>query len=184
MQEPRFRDSEGRMSSPNQTRKYFLDLYSWVLKEAGMKGDFFSELENFYNRFQDGRYLQLYSDVYPTLEKLKGSSIRLGILSNWSENLSLVLKRFKLDQYFSFSVVSAEVGLEKPNEKIFRIAISHANTSIGKILYVGDHPEEDILPAEKIGLDAILIDRYDKYVRYRLPSIRRLTDIPSLVGII
>ena len=63
------------------------------------------------------------------------------------------------------------------------MAIRRAETPIDRILYVGDYPDEDILPAERIGLDALLIDRYDKFGRYRLPSIRRLTDIPALVGL-
>ena len=109
--------------------------------------------------------------------------MRLGVLSNWSEHLSLVLERFDLDRYFSFLVVSAEVGCEKPDEKIFRMAIRAAETPINRILYVGDYPDEDVLPAERIGLDALLIDRYDKYGRYRLPSIKQLTDIPGLVGV-
>ncbi len=183
MEEPRFRLREGRMSTPDQTRQYFLDLYARVLNAAGVEGDLLPGLRKYYDRFQDGRYLDVYSDVRTTLESLKGHGVRLGVLSNWSEHLSLVLERFDLDRYFSFLVVSAEVGCEKPDEKIFRMAIRRAETPIDRILYVGDYPDEDILPAERIGLDALLIDRYDKFGRYRLPSIRQLTDIPGLVGL-
>ncbi len=183
MEEPRFRLREGRMSTPDQTRQYFLDLYARVLNAAGVEGDLLPGLRKYYDRFQDGRYLDVYSDVRPTLESLKGHGVRLGVLSNWSEHLFLVLERFDLYRYFSFLVVSAEVGCEKPDEKIFRMAIHRAETPIDRILYVGDYPDEDILPAERIGLDALLIDRYDKYGRYRLPSIKRLTDIPGLVGV-
>ena len=123
MEEPRFRLREGRMSTPDQTRQYFLDLYARVLNAAGVEGDLLPGLRKYYDRFQDGRYLDVYSDVRTTLESLKGHGVRLGVLSNWSEHLSLVLERFDLDRYFSFLVVSAEVGCEKPDEKIFRMAI-------------------------------------------------------------
>lgn len=182
-EEPRFRSREGRMSTPDQTRRYFLDLYAHVFKTAGIEGDLMPELQQYYDRFQDGRYLDVYGDVRPTLETLKARGVRLGVLSNWSEHLSLVLERLDLDRYFSFLVVSAEVGCEKPDEKIFRLAIERAETPIDRILYIGDYPEEDILPAERIGLDALLIDRYDKYGRYRLPTIRQLTDVPGLLGL-
>ena len=39
MEEPRFRLREGRMSTPGQTRQYFLDLYARVLNAAGVEGD-------------------------------------------------------------------------------------------------------------------------------------------------
>ena len=182
-EEPRFRSREGRMSTPVQTRRYFLDLYARVLNAAGIEGDLMPGLQQYYDRFQDGRYLDVYGDVRATLETLKARGVRLGVLSNWSEHLSLVLERLDLDRYFSFLVVSAEVGCEKPDEKIFRLAIERAETPIDRILYIGDYPEEDILPAERIGLDALLIDRYDKYGRYRLPTIRQLTDVPGLLGL-
>ena len=183
MKDSRFLLKEGRMSTPEQTRKYFLDLYLRVLNVAGVEGVLLPGLQRYYDRFQDGRFLDVYSDVRPTLATLKRSGVRLGVLSNWSEKLPIVLKRFDLDHYFSFLVVSADVGCEKPGENIFRLAIRHAETPLNQILYVGDYPEEDILPAERIGMDAILIDRYDKYQRYRLQSIRRLTDILGLMGL-
>ena len=182
-EEPRFRSREGRMSTPEQTRRYFLDLYARVLNAAGVEGDLMPGLQRYYDRFQDGRYLEVYGDVRPTLDALKARGLRLGVLSNWSEHLDLVLKRLGLDRYFSFLVVSAVAGCEKPDEKIFRMAVDRAETPIERILYIGDYPEEDILPAERIGLDALLIDRYEKYGRYRLPSIRRLTDVPGLIGL-
>ena len=183
MEEPRFRKRNGRMSTPEQTRRYFLDLYAHVFETAGIAGDLMPGLQRYYDRFQDGRYLDVYGDVRPTLEKLKGRGLRLGVLSNWSEHLALVLKRHDLDRYFSFLVVSAEAGCEKPDERIFRMAIDRAEAPVDRILYIGDYPEEDILPAERAGLDALLIDRYGKYGRYRLPSIRQLTDVPGLIGI-
>ena len=182
-EEPRFRKREGRMSTPEQTRRYFLDLYAHVFNRAGIEGDHLPGLQKYYDRFQDGRYLDVYGDVRPTLEKLRGRGVRLGVLSNWSEHLSLVLERHDLARYFSFLVVSAEAGCEKPDERIFRMAIDRAETPLDRILYIGDYPEEDILPAERVGLDALLIDRYDKYGRYRLPSIRQLTDVPGLIGL-
>ena len=181
--EPRFRKREGRMSTPEQTRRYFLDLYAHVFDTAGIEGDLLPGLQKYYDRFQDGRYLDVYGDVRSTLEALKVRGVRLGVLSNWSEHLALVFERFGLDRYFSFLVVSAEAGCEKPDEKIFRMAIDRAETPVERILYIGDYPEEDILPAERVGLDALLIDRYDKYGRYRLPSIRQLTDVPGLIGL-
>lgn len=183
MKEPRFSKRDGRMSTPEQTRRYFLDLYAHVFETAGIEGDLLPGLQRYYDRFQDGRYLDVYGDVRPTLEKLKGRGLRLGVLSNWSEHLSHVLKRHDLDRYFSFLVVSAEAGCEKPDERIFRMAIDRAEAPVDRILYIGDYPEEDILPAERVGLDALLIDRYEKYGRYRLPSIRHLTDVPGLIGL-
>jgi REG-2-like HAD superfamily hydrolase len=182
-EDPDRRLHKGRMSTPDQARRFWVDLYGGVLKEAGIPGNLKAGLERFYDRFQEGHFLDVYSDVRPTLDSLAAHGIRLGILSNWSEHLTDILERFDLSDYFAFTVISAEVGCEKPDGRIFDIAVSRANTPHDRILYIGDHPEEDIHPAQQIGIDALLIDRYDKHTRYRLPSIRQLTDIPQYVGI-
>jgi putative hydrolase of the HAD superfamily len=74
------------------------------------------------------------------------------------------------------------VGYEKPDGRIFDLAVQRAGAPHDRILYIGDHPEEDIEPARSLGIDALLIDRYDRHGRYRMPSIRRLTEIPAYVG--
>ena len=180
---PGRRRQKDRMSTPDQARRFWVKLYGSVLNEAGVNGDLKRGLEQFYDRFQEGRFLEVYSDVRPTLNTLSAHGIRLGLLSNWSEHLTDILDRFDLSNYFAFTVISAEVGCEKPDGRIFDITMSRADTPYDRILYIGDHPEEDIHPAQRIGVDALLIDRYDKHTRYRLPSIRQLTDIPRYVGI-
>ena len=182
-EDPDRRLHKGRMSTPDQARRYWVDLYSEVLNAAGITGDFEAGLDRFYDRFQEGHFLEVYSDVRPTLDCLADQGIRLGLLSNWSEHLTAILDRFDLSRYFAFTVISAEVGCEKPDGRIFDLAIARSETPHHRILYIGDHPEEDIRPARQIGIDALLIDRYDKHTHYRMPSIRQLTDIPRYVGI-
>jgi REG-2-like HAD superfamily hydrolase len=182
-EQPANRLSRGRMSTPDQARQFWIDLYAGVLREAGVAGDLREGLEGFYDRFQEGHFLEVYSDVRPTLDLLRRHGVRMGVLSNWSEHLGGILDRLGLGAYFAFLVVSAEVGCEKPDGRIFDMAVSRAGAPHNRILYVGDHPEEDIQPAQQIGVDALLIDRYDRHGRFRLPSIRRLTEVAAYVGI-
>ena len=43
------------MSTPEQTRRYFLYLYAHVFKTAGIEGDLLPGLQQSYARYQDGR---------------------------------------------------------------------------------------------------------------------------------
>ena len=181
--DPVVRLNRSRMSTPDQARQYWLDLYARVLKDVGVEGELNDGLQAFYDRFQEGIYLEVYSDARPTLDALQRSGVRMGVLSNWSEHLRTILDRLDLSRYFDFQVISAEVGCEKPEGRIFDLTVARADVPHNRILYIGDHPEEDIRPAQQIGIDALLIDRYDKHAAFRLPSIRQLTDTLRYVGI-
>lgn len=182
-EDPQVRLNRTRMSTPDQARTYWVDLYARVLGDAGVDGSLHHGLQVFYDRFQEGHYLEVYGDVRPTLDALRQCGIRMGVLSNWSEHLRGILSRLNLSDYFDFMTISAEVGCEKPEGRIFDLTVAMAEAPHHRILYIGDHPEEDIRPAQQIGIDALLIDRYDRHTHSRLPSIRRLTETIRYAGL-
>ena len=171
-----------RMTGPGEARQFWVELYEAVLRAAGVEGDIREGIDRFYDKFQEGHYLQVYSDVLPTLGALQEGGIRMGILSNWSEHLEDLLDKLRIRSYFEFVVVSAKVGVEKPDGRIFDITVDRTGLPHSRILYVGDHPEDDILAARKVGIDALLLDRYDCHERYRLPTIKSLTEVNDYVG--
>lgn len=90
------------------------------------------------------------------LEKLK-PDYRLGIISNFSGNLTTVLEEFSLNDNFNFVIDSFYVGVEKPNPEIFKMAINQCEENPENICFIGDNPERDIAPAKKLGMKTILI---------------------------
>ncbi len=171
-----------RMTGPDEARQFWVELYEAVLRTVGVEGDIREGIDRFYDKFQEGHYLEVYSDVLPTLGALQQGQIRMGILSNWSEHLEPLLDKLGIRSYFEFVVVSAKVGVEKPDGRIFDITVDHAGVPHSRILFVGDHPEDDILAARKAGIDALLLDRHDRNERYHLPTIKSLTEVNDHVG--
>lgn len=68
------------------------------------------------------------------------------------------LKKLNLDQYISYLVTSEEAGEEKPNSKIFNLALHKINLPPSKVLMIGDNYEKDYRGANQLGIDALLID--------------------------
>jgi HAD superfamily hydrolase (TIGR01549 family) len=128
-----------------------------------------------------GRFDQLYADVLPTLDSLRALDMPLGVLSNFGTHLRDVLHRFDLLRYFEFVVVSAEVGLAKPNPRIFELVVEKAAYPADRLLYVGDHIGDDIEGAWGAGLDAVLIDRGDHQADAFCPRIHSLLDLETYV---
>jgi beta-phosphoglucomutase len=128
-----------------------------------------------------GRFDRLYGDVLPTLTALRVLEMPMGVLSNFGVQLRDVLRRFDLLRYFEFVVVSAEVGLAKPDRRIFELVAERAAHPADRLLYVGDHVGDDIEGARGAGLDAVLIDRSDRQTDALCPRIHSLLELESYI---
>lgn len=92
------------------------------------------------------------------LEKLK-KRYSLALVSNFYGNLSVILKEFSLDSLFPTVVESAAVGLRKPDERIFRMAVEALRLEPWQVAVVGDSLKNDILPARAIGCPTVWLRR-------------------------
>lgn len=101
-------------------------------------------------------YIKPNLDVIPTLIALRDEGCKLGIVSNgrsvkqWEK-----LIRLGLHHFFDAVIISEDVGSEKPQSKIFRVALEELGVKPEETIYVGDDPETDVLGANKAGLISI-----------------------------
>ena len=95
-----------------------------------------------------------YPFTAPTLRKLRDMGYKIGIITNGFSALQQVrLERTGLRDYFDLLVISEEVGVAKPNKKIFDYALEQAgNPDRSRVLMVGDTAESDILGGINAGL--------------------------------
>ena len=130
--------------------------------------------EEMYRWFRANRFDRAFADVVPALEALRGLGMPLGILSNFGTGLEELLRDRGLRDYFDFVVVSALVGVAKPDPAIFDHAVAASGQARNRLLYVGDHFGDDVAGARAAGLDVVLIDRADRQGDKPCPRIRSL----------
>jgi HAD superfamily hydrolase (TIGR01549 family) len=123
--------------------------------------------------------LALYEDVLPALEWLQGSGLRKGIVSNWQRGLSHFLRELGVLDYFDFVVVSAEVGYQKPDTRMFQIASERMGLEPGEILHVGDNPVQDVAAATESGFHALHLVRDDSTEVPAPPVIASLAELQA-----
>jgi putative hydrolase of the HAD superfamily len=104
-----------------------------------------------------------YPDARPLLEDLVDRKFKLGVISNATDLARKVLVNLDLKKYFDSIVISAEVGVQKPNQKIFHIATKELKASPNRAIYIGDRLAVDVMGAKRAGLNAILVDRSGAY---------------------
>jgi HAD superfamily hydrolase (TIGR01509 family) len=96
-----------------------------------------------YERVMDpGRWLP-YPDAAPTLRALRERGIRTGVVSNVPRDLRAVFAARGMDGLVDAFTHSFEVGAEKPDPQIFRVACQRLGTAPEETLMVGDHPGTD-----------------------------------------
>ncbi len=99
-----------------------------------------------------------FEDVTPCLNELCGHI--LGIISNGDlQQQTLKLKRMGIINLFSNIITADELGVAKPNVKIFEKACLLVNERPQNCYYIGDNLNTDILPCKEIGIKAIWLNR-------------------------
>ncbi len=82
---------------------------------------------------------------------------RLGVISNADGRVRGLLDQSGLSRFFELILDSAEVGIEKPDPRIFLTATERLRLAPGACASVGDIYEIDFLGARRAGLEAVLI---------------------------
>ncbi len=132
----------------------------------------------------NGQLDALFEDTLETLERLRAAGYRLGVISNWNENLPNELSRWNLDSYFEFVIVSSLVGVAKPSPEIFRMGLSQAGCQPHEALYVGDNVTDDCEGARSAGLDVALIHRHGEAEVRQLPCTAVYPSLAALTNVL
>ncbi|MFI6353362.1 HAD family hydrolase [Streptomyces sp. NPDC050743] len=99
----------------------------------------------------------LYDDVRPALTALREAGVRVVVAGNQTARAADLLRA--LDLSVDLIVTSGEWGVAKPRPEFFQRVIEVAEAPADRILYVGDHPANDVHPAKAAGLRTAHIRR-------------------------
>lgn len=84
----------------------------------------------------------------------------MGVISNYDQRLSILLRNMKLDQYLDFAINSYDAGCEKPHEGIFKEAMRQSelpDLRPDQCLHIGESPVDDYMGARAAGWSAALV---------------------------
>jgi len=102
-------------------------------------------------------------DVLETLDHLRTEGRRLGLVSNLTLLPDLVrqdLDRMSLGSRLDATVFSSEVGVRKPDPRIFRVALERLGSDPAETVFIGDRLYDDISGAQAVGMRAVLTRQF------------------------
>lgn len=110
---------------------------AYAAREAAGRGEHLDETD-------------LYPDVRPALARLREGGIKVLAAGNQTARAGELLRG--LDLPLDLIATSAEWAVAKPSPGFFAKVVEAAGTEPEQILYVGDHPGNDVFPAKRAGL--------------------------------
>jgi HAD superfamily hydrolase (TIGR01549 family) len=117
----------------------------------------------------------LYSDVKPTLQRMRDAGIWIGVAGNQTVRAAELLRALHLP--VDAIATSGEWGVAKPDPVFFDLVAEFAPGERSEILYVGDHRDNDVFPAHAAGLRTALLRRGPwGYLWADEPLVRRTAD--------
>lgn len=172
-------ESLGRQSGLQTEKKFWHDLVFAVFEHFGGLQDFDTYFEQVYEAFRSKERWRVYEDVLDSeiLQTLKRRGVVLGVISNWDSRLKDTLTAMDLARHFDFILASTVVGSAKPDQKIFMEALKQSGVSNEEACHIGDEPVADIEGARLAGVDAILIDRGDRFDSFKGLKIRSFLEL-------
>ena len=99
----------------------------------------------------------LYPDARRALQTLRDAGLWVGIAGNQTPRAADLLRTLALP--VDAVVTSGEWGVAKPDPAFFTCVIELAPGTAKQIVYVGDHRDNDIVPARAAGLRTALVRR-------------------------
>ena len=123
----------------------------------------------------------MHDDTPAVLDALRTRGLRLAVVSNADGRIAAALAASGLDRHFDAIIDSHVVGVEKPDPRIFRLALDQCGVAPHEALFVGDIYEIDVRGARNAGMDAVLIDPLSMYGEVDCRRISRLSELLDLV---
>lgn len=123
---------------------------------------------------------QVDEDVVPALQAFRQRGLRLVVVSNANGRLRQLFDRLDLTRWFDAMLDSHEWGVEKPDPRLFHLALAESGAVAERTVHVGDLYHVDVAGARQAGLGgAVLYDVADLYPHADCPRVRRLDEISS-----
>ena len=108
-------------------------------------------------------FLTFDPDFHEFARQEKENGVHLVLLSNdISEWSKMIREYYQIEQYFDDCIISSEVGIRKPEESIFRLALERVGEQPENCIYIDDNPN-NLAVAAGLGCQTVLFRRDGGY---------------------
>lgn len=121
------RDPESLLALRTECARVFLETADAPVEPPDFVEDFVGALE-----------FRALPGAEEALRRLRAAGFALACVANWDVSLAEYLGRAGLRHHFDVVVSAAEAGAQKPDPRVFRLALDRLGVAPGRALHVGD----------------------------------------------
>ncbi len=159
-------------------RLWWFDIVHNVFYRVGMFDRFDEFFERVFDVFEEPGSWRLFPETVSVLDRLRGSGVELGVISNFDSRLFGVMRGLGIADRFDTITISSLAHAAKPSPKIFLHALEKHAVDPEEALHVGDSLIDDVQGARAAGLHAVLLDREGKGTE---PGVRTIRSLEGLL---
>lgn len=151
-------ESEGRFEpGSNPVLAMREQIWTRLLAEQGITSpDLAREIAVEYTQIRVAS-IQLYSGACDLLADLK-RIYRLGLLTNGPTNMQWSkIEQLEIAALFDEILVAGDVGIYKPDARVFHVLLDRLNVNPAEALYVGDSYRMDVVGAKGAGMQSVWV---------------------------
>lgn len=151
-------------------------LQRFVSEQVGDHPGLAEELTRDFFAYRDSQD-RLFDDVEPMLTSLP-EGVVLGVITSGTTRW----RHTSIGKWFDFWLAADQIGIRKPDPRVFQMAAAAAGCRPRELVHVGDEVEADIVGAKRAGARAVLVDRTgDADAGPADAVIRSLAELPPLL---
>jgi putative hydrolase of the HAD superfamily len=154
-----------------------------TLLESGVDDPDFAEYLSHEFQTQRRKIHNIFDDAEPALTELKKKYI-LALVTNGASDLQREkIQGSKLEKYFDEIVIAGDVGIRKPEPRIYEIVLSKIGMQNDEVIMIGNSLDSDIKGARDAGIKTVWLNRdkeenqSDIKPDYEINSINELESI-------
>jgi putative hydrolase of the HAD superfamily len=133
------------------------DFWYDFVKETNLTEDWHLLREKLLNLFEINK------DMAELYTNLRNKGFKVVLLSDQSKEWWPILdEKYKISSYFDFVIVSAIVGLHKPDPEIYKYALKESD-SMSKECIFTDDLSDNLFPAKELGIETILFENSKQF---------------------
>lgn len=126
-----------------------------------------------------------FPETVPMLKKLKDCGFKVALITNGHHSLQYrKIDMLGLRDAFDEIIVSGDVGIDKPDKRIFLVMAKRLGVEAEEMIYVGDHPVNDIEGAAEAGCKTIWMKCKSPLIECKIPpdeTVLSVEEVPFAV---
>jgi putative hydrolase of the HAD superfamily len=171
-------------ATTDQSRSWSLSFFESVLTTAGVEltpeaRRALAHVEEYQRTMNIWEHVPGF--VAPALVELRRRGYKLVVVSNANGTVRQAFRRIGLFDLVDVIVDSAEEGFEKPDRRLFDIALGLARAQHSRSVHVGDIYHVDVTGARAAGLTPVLVDEANLYADADCHRIQSIAELPALL---